>query len=87
MVTVKQQLRPIGRSVVRQYLPLNDRKGQAVLVLPDLIDSSARVVTSMANDQGSILDNRIRRKSSRPSMHSSSKPSLMQAMLELRMDG
>ena len=54
MVTVKQQLRPIGRSVVRQYLPLNDRKGQAVLVLPDLIDSSARVVPSMANDQGSM---------------------------------
>ena len=54
VVTVKQQLRPIGLSVSRQYLPLKDRKGQAVLVSPDLIDSSARVVPSMANDQGSM---------------------------------
>ena len=52
MMAVHPVLLPVDQADLQQYLPLNDRKGRAYLVLRDLFDNKALAVRSMANHAG-----------------------------------
>jgi hypothetical protein len=52
MVAVHPVLLPVDQADLQQYLPLNDRKGRAYLVLRDLFVNKALAVRSMANHAG-----------------------------------
>jgi hypothetical protein len=54
MVAAHPVLLPIDQADLQQYLPLNDRKRQAGLVLRVLFDNTAQAVRNITNHVGGM---------------------------------